>query len=316
MQEIVRLHGVPVSIVSDRDTRFLSHFWQSLQTSLGSKLKFSTAYHPQTDGQSERVIQILEDMLRACVMDFKGSWEDHLHLVEFSYNNSYQSSIQMSPFEALYGRKCRSPVCWDDIGERKLLGPELITQTVDKVTQIRKHLQAAQDRQRSWADGKRRPLEFVIGDHVFLKISPTRGVIRFGSKGKLSPRYIGPFEVVRRIGTVAYKLALPPSLAGVHDVFHVSQLRKYVPDEKHILDYSELTLRPDLTYAVQPVAILDRREKVLKNKVISLVRVAWDPNSPGDSTWELEEEVREKYPYLFSDSQVSQFKILTFHYCI
>ena len=140
MQEIVRLHRVPVSIVSDRDTRFLSHFWQSLQTSLGSKLKFSTAYHPQTDGQSERVIQILEDMLRACVMDFKGSWEDHLHLVEFSYNNSYQASIQMSPFEALYGRKCRSPVCWDDIGERKLLGPELITQTVDKVIQIRKHL--------------------------------------------------------------------------------------------------------------------------------------------------------------------------------
>ena len=211
----------------------------------------------------------------------------------------------MSPFEALYGRKCRSPVCWDDIGERKLLGPELITQTVDKVTQIRKHLQAAQDRQRSWADGKRRPLEFVIGDLVFLKISPTRGVIRFGSKGKLSPRYIGPFEIVKRIGDVAYKLALPPSLAGVHDVFHVSQLRKYVPDEKHILDYSELTLRPDLTYAVQPVAILDRREKVLKNKVISLVRVAWNPNSLGDSTWKLEEEVREKYPYLFSDSQVS-----------
>ena len=187
---------------------------------------------------------------------------------------------------------------------------------MDKVTKIRKHLQAAQDRQRSWADGKRRPLEFVIGDLVFLKISPTRGVIRFGSKGKLSPRYIGPFEVVKRIGAVAYKLALPPSLAGVHDVFHVSQLRKYVPDEKHILDYSELTLRPDLTYAVQPVAILDRREKVLKNKVISLVRVAWDPNSPGDSTWELEEEVREKYPYLFSDFQVSHYKDLTFYHLL
>ena len=140
-----------------------------------------------------------------------------------------------------------------------------------------------------------------------------RDRIRFGSKGKLSPRYIGPFEVVNRIGAVAYKLALPSSLEGVHDVFHVSELRKYVPYEKHILDYSELTLRLDLSYEVQPVAILDNREKVLKNKMISLVRVSWDPNSPGDSTWELEEEVREKYPYLFPDSQVSLYKDLIYY---
>jgi len=128
MQEIVRLHGVPVSIVLDRDIRFVSRFWDSLQRSLGSKLKFSTTFHPQTDGQSERTIQILEDMLRACILDFKGSWDNHLHLVEFSYNNNYQASIQMAPYEALYGKKCRSPVCWDDIGERKLLGPDLIFQ--------------------------------------------------------------------------------------------------------------------------------------------------------------------------------------------
>ena len=153
----------------------------------------------------------------------------------------------------------------------------------------------------------------MIGVHVFLKISPTRGVIRFRSKGKLSPRYIGPFEVVELIGAVAYKLALPPSLEGVHDVFDVSQLWKYVSDEKHILDYLELTLKSDLTYEVQPTAIIDRREKVLRNKVISLVRVAWNPNSPGDSTWELEEEVREKYPYLFSDSQVSHYKDLMYY---
>ena len=160
MQEVVRLYGVPVSIVSDRDTRFISHFWESLQDSLGSKLNFRTTFHPQTDGQSERTIQTLEDMLRSCVLEFGGSWEDHLHLVEFSYNNSFQASIQMAPYEALYGRKCRSPVCWDDIGERKLLGPELITKTVDVVTQIRKHMQAAQDRQKKWADVHRRPLEF------------------------------------------------------------------------------------------------------------------------------------------------------------
>ena len=116
-----------------------------MQESLRSKLKCSTVYHPQTDGQSKRTIQILEDMLRACMLDFKGSWEDHLHLVEFSYNNSFQASIQMAPYEALYGRKCRSPVCWDDIGERRLLGPELIVQTVDKLKRIRKHIKTAQD---------------------------------------------------------------------------------------------------------------------------------------------------------------------------
>ena len=130
--------------------------------------------------------------------------------------------IQMAPFKALYGRKCISLVCWDDTGERKLLRPELITQTANKVAQIRKYLQAAQNRQRNWADSKRRPLEFVIGDYVFLKISPTRGIIRFRSKRQLSSRYIRPFEIVERIGDVAYKLALLPSLEGVHDIFHVS----------------------------------------------------------------------------------------------
>ncbi|KAJ6798227.1 uncharacterized protein M6B38_214075 [Iris pallida] len=140
IRQIVSQHGVPVSIVSDRDTRFTSHFWKSLQESLGTKLKFSSAFHPQTDGQSERTIQTLEDMLRACTLDFGGAWDDHLHLVEFSYNNSYHDSIKMAPFEALYGRKCRSPVCWTDVGERQLLGPELVTQTVDIIKAIRSHL--------------------------------------------------------------------------------------------------------------------------------------------------------------------------------
>jgi len=222
MQEVVRLYGVPVSIVSDRDTRFLSQFWRSLQESLGTRLNFSIAYHPQTNGQSERTIQILEDMLRACMLDLQGSWEDQLHLAEFAYNNSYQASIKMAPFEALYGRKCRSPLCWDDIGDWRLLGPEIITQTVEKVKIIRERLKAAQDRQKKWADLDRRPLEFEIGDKVFLKISPTRGVIRFDNRGRLSPRFIGPFEILERVGAVAYRLALPPSLDGVHDVFHVS----------------------------------------------------------------------------------------------
>ena len=148
MRETMRLHGVPASIVSDRDTRFRSHFWDSLQESLGTRLKFSSPYHPETDGQSERTIQILEDMLRACMIDFKGSWEDHLHLVEFSYNNSYQASIGMAPFEALYGRKCRSPLYWDEVGESRVIGPEILSQTVDKVRVIKERLQAAQDRQK------------------------------------------------------------------------------------------------------------------------------------------------------------------------
>ena len=193
-------------------------------------MKFSTSYHPQIDGQSERTIQILEDMLRACMIEFKGSWEDYIHLVEFSYNNSYQASIKMAPFEALYGRKCRSPICWDEVGERRLMGPDILVQTTDKVRIIRDHLRAAQSRQKSWADTNRRPLEFRTGDHVFLRISPIKGVIRFGTREKLSPRYIGPIEILDSVGDMAYRLALPPSLEGVHNVFHISQLRKYVKD--------------------------------------------------------------------------------------
>lgn len=299
LKRIVALHGVPVSIVSDRDTRFTSHFWGSLQDSLGTQLKFSTAFHPQTDGQSERTIQILEDLLRACMLDFGGSWEDHLHLAEFSYNNSYHASIEMAPYEALYGRKCRSPSCWGDVGERQILGPELVVQTVEVVRQIRQRLASAQDRQRHWADQHRRPVEFQVGDGVFLKVSPTRGVIRVGNRGKLSPRYVGPFEITARVGTVAYRLALPPSLGGLHDVFHVSQLRRYVPDPSHVLDHSELEVGPDLRVAEAPVSILARCEKVLRGRTIPLVRVAWSHHSPGDSTWEREDEMRAQHPHLF-----------------
>jgi hypothetical protein len=152
LQEIVRLHGVLESIVSDRDPRFTSRFWRSLQQAMGTKLRFSTAYHPQTDGQSERTIQTLEDMLRACVLDFSGSWARYLSLIEFAYNNSYQVSNGMAPYEALYGRKCRSPLYWDELGERKILGPNIVQDTIDKVVLIRHRLSVAQDRQKSYAD--------------------------------------------------------------------------------------------------------------------------------------------------------------------
>jgi len=157
---------------------------------LGTQLKFSTVYHLQTDGKSKRTIQILKDMLIICMLDFKESWEDHPHLADFAYNNSYQFSIKMTPFEALYGRKCMSPLCWDDISERRLLGSEVIQQTMAKVKIIRKRLKVAQDRKKRWADLDRRLLEFEVGDFIFLKISPTKRVIRFGSREKLSPRFI------------------------------------------------------------------------------------------------------------------------------
>ena len=178
--EIVRLHGVPVSILLDRDARFTVQFWKSLQKAMGTQLLMSIAFHPQTDGQSERTIQILEDMLRACVLDLKGSWEEHLPLVEFAYNNSYQASIQKVPYEALYGRPCRSPICWTKVEESSIIGPDLIRDTSDKVGMIRKRFLTTQSRQKSYVDVRRRPLEFKAGDHVFLKVMPKRGVIRFG----------------------------------------------------------------------------------------------------------------------------------------
>ena len=170
-------------------------------------------------------------------MDLKGSWEEHLPLVEFAYNNSYQTSIQMTPYEALYERPCRSPICWTEVGESSITGPSLIIDTFEKVGLIRKRLLTAQSRHKSYADRRRRPLEFEVGDHVFLKVMTKRGVVRFGKQGKLALRYIGPFEVLERVGTVAYQLVLPSSLSGVHEVFHVSMLWKYTPDPAHVMDW-------------------------------------------------------------------------------
>ncbi|GJY67704.1 putative reverse transcriptase domain-containing protein [Tanacetum coccineum] len=208
LNEIVARHGVPISIISDRDSRFTSRFWQSMQEALRTRLDMSTAYHPQTDGQSERTIQTLEDMLKACVLDFGGSWDVHLPLVEFSYNNSYHSSVRCAPFKALYGRKCRSPIMWAEIGEGQLIGPELVQETTEKISQIKYRLKAERDRQKSYADKRRKPLEFSVGDYVLLKVPPWKGVVRFRKKGKLAPRFVGPFEIIEKVGPVAYRLDL------------------------------------------------------------------------------------------------------------
>ncbi|KAL0534025.1 hypothetical protein IC582_028302 [Cucumis melo] len=301
MSEIVRLHGVPVSIVSDRDARFTSKFWKGLQTAMGTRLDFSTAFHPQTDGQTERLNQVLEDMLRACALEFPGSWDSHLHLMEFSYNNSYQATIGMAPFEALYGKCCRSPVCWGEVGEQRLMGPELVQSTNEAIQKIRSRMHTAQSRQKSYADVRRKDLEFEVGDKVFLKVAPMRGVLRFERRGKLSPRFVGPFEILERIGPVAYRLALPPSLSTVHDVFHVSMLRKYVPDPSHVVDYEPLEIDENLSYVEQPVEVLAREVKTLRNKEIPLVKVLWRNHRVEEATWEREDDMRSRYPELFEE---------------
>ncbi|CAA3011866.1 DNA RNA polymerases superfamily [Olea europaea subsp. europaea] len=299
VDEIVSLYGVPVSIVSDRDPRFTSKFWPSLQGAMGTKLHFSRAFHPQTDGQSERTIQTLEDMLRACVLEFKGSWDTHLSFMEFAYNNSYHSSIEMAPFEALYGRKCRTPVCWSEVGERKLVGPDLVQMASENVKLIRENLKIAQDRHKSYADKRRKDLEFTVGDKVFLKLSPWKGVLRFGKQGKLSPRYIGPYQVTERIGPVAYRLDLPDELSRIHDVFHVSMLRKYIADPSHVLESQPVQLKDNLAYTEEPLRILDRKVQIQQNKTVSLVKVLWQNQTVEEATWENEDQMRAQYPHLF-----------------
>ncbi|GJX03603.1 putative reverse transcriptase domain-containing protein [Tanacetum coccineum] len=276
IDEIVTRHGVPVSIISDRDGRFMSRCWQTMQKALGTRLDMSTAYHPQTDGQSERTIQNLEDMLRACVIDFGGSWDVHLLLAEFSYNNSYHSSIRCAPFEALYGRKCRSPILWAEIRESSLIGPELVQEMTDKVVLIKEKLKAARDRQKSYADNRRKPLEFKVGDRVMLKVSPWKGVICFGKKGKLAPRYVGPFEILKRINPVAYRLRLLEEWSGVHDTFHVSNLKKCLADASLHVPLDDIKIDKTLCFVEEPVEIIDREVKSLKHSKIALVKVRWN----------------------------------------
>jgi hypothetical protein len=244
IDRIVCLHGLPRTIVSDRGAPFVARFWEQLQESLGTKLIRSSSYHPQTDGQTKRVNQILEDMLRACAIDCGKNLDKHFSLAEFAYNNSYQSSLRMAPFEALYGRRCRTPLNWSQPREREVFGPDLVTKAERKVKLIRKNLEAAQARQKCYHDKRRKPLQFEVGDFVYLKVSPTKGVQRFGIKGKLAPRYIGPYEIIEACGPVAYKLELPPKMPAIHNVFHVSQLKKCVRLPTEIIAEPELEIEP------------------------------------------------------------------------
>ncbi|GJX46187.1 retrovirus-related pol polyprotein from transposon TNT 1-94 [Tanacetum coccineum] len=240
-------------------------------------------------------------MLRACVIDFGKGWVKHLPLAEFSYNNSYHTSIKAAPYEALYGQKCRSPVCWAEVGEAQLTGPELIQETTEKIVLIKQRIQAAQDRQKSYADLKRKPMEFEVGDRVMLKVSPWKGVVRFGKRGKLNPRYVGPFKVLAKVGKVAYRLELPQELSRVHHTFHVSNLKKCYADEPLVMPLEGIHIDDKLQFVEEPVEIMEREIKRLKRSRIPLVKVRWNSRRGPEFTWEREDSFKQKYPQLFTN---------------
>nr|AAT77831.1 putative pol polyprotein [Oryza sativa Japonica Group] len=269
---IVSLHGIPKKIVSDRGSQFTSHFWKKLQEEL----------------------------------DFGKTWDKSLPYAEFSYNNSYQASIQMAPYEALYGRKCRTPLLWDQVGESQVFGTDILREAEAKVKTIRDNLKVAQSRQKSYADNRRRNLEFAVDDFVYLRVTPLRGVHRFQTKGKLAPRFVGPFRIIARRGEVAYQLELPASLGNVHDVFHVSQLKKCLRVPSEQADSEQIEVREDLTYEERPVKILDTMERRTRNRVIRFCKVQWSNHAEEEATWERQDELKAAYPDLFASSSESR----------
>ncbi|GJY38098.1 putative reverse transcriptase domain-containing protein [Tanacetum coccineum] len=256
LKEVVLRHGVPVSIISDRDNKFTSHFWKSLNEAL-----------------------------------------------EFSYNNNHHTSIKAAPFEALYGRKFRSPVCWAEVGDVQLTGPEIVRETTEKIIQIKHRLQASCDRQRSYDDKRRKPLEFQVGDKVMLKVSPWKGVIRFGKRRKLNPRYIRPFKILAKVGTVAYRLELPEKLIRVHSTFHVSNLKKCLSDEPLTIQLDEIHVDDKLNFIKEPVEVMDHEVKCLNQIYIPIVKVRWNSIRGPEYTWEHEDQMQKKYPHLFANPE-------------
>nr|GEW38862.1 putative reverse transcriptase domain-containing protein [Tanacetum cinerariifolium] len=277
------------------------YWWPNMKaeiaTYVSTQLDMSMAYHPQTDGQSKRTIQTLEDMLRACVIDFGKGSDSHLPLVEFYYNNSYHTSIKVASFEALYGRKCPSPICWAEVGDAQLTGPEIIHETTEKIILLRNRIHPARDRQKSYADRIRKPLKFEVGDKVMLKVSPWKGVICFDKRRKLNPRYIGPLKILAKVGMLAYRLELPEQLSRIHSTFHVSNLKKCFVDEPLTIPLNEIQINDKLNFIEEPVEIMD--VKRLKQSCIPIVKVRWNSRRWPDFTWEHEDQMKKKYPHFF-----------------
>ncbi|GJY39452.1 putative reverse transcriptase domain-containing protein [Tanacetum coccineum] len=253
LKEVVTRHRIPLSIIYDRDPRFASNFWRSLHNALGTSLDMNTAYHPQTDGQSEGTIQTLKNMLRASEIDLE---------------------------------RCRSPVCWAEVREVQLIGPDIVQETTEKIVQIKQRMQAARDRQKSYMNLKHKPREFQVGDKVMLKVSPWKGVVHFGKWGKLNPTYVGPFKVLEKVGSVAYKLELPQELSMVYNTFHVSNLKKCHADEPLAILLDGLHFDDKLQFVEETVEIMDHEVKRLKRSRIPLVKVRWNSRKGPEFTWE------------------------------
>ncbi|XP_073017811.1 uncharacterized protein [Primulina eburnea] len=208
--------------------------------------------------------------------------------------------IGMALYEALYGRKFRSPLNWDEVGEINILGLELVQQTADVIALIQDRKKTAQSRKKIYSDNRRRRMDFEVGDHVFFKIAPLKGIMKFAGKRKLSPRFIGPFEILDKIGKRAYRLALPPDLDRVHNVFHISMLRKYISNPSHVRRHESLDLMLNLTYQKVPIQILDRKVTILRNKEIGIIKILWRNQLVEEATWGPEEEMKQRYPELFA----------------
>jgi hypothetical protein len=302
IDNIVKLHGMPKSITSDRDTIFTSNFWKLLFKTLGSKLQYTTAYHPQTDGQSERVNQCLEMYLRCAAQDQPRQWRAWLPLAEFWYNSTFHTALGCSPFKALYGHE-------PDLGALPAIDPESPVAGViwDRTTQLdilKQRLTEAQNRMKLYADSKRSERTFQVGEQVLLKLQPyAQASVVNRPYPKLAYKYFGPYKILAKIGQVAYRLDLPSS-SKIHNVFHVSQLKEYHSDFTPV--FTDLPDPPELDTAdTQPEKILDRRLVKRGNAALPQVLIKWT-NIPEDSaTWENWETLKAKFPAVLTWGQVS-----------